>query len=73
MSKMVTDLDPARQIVAAALDMLASVSATTIAKKGEHLPSTLVDPFALRRLADLLEEYLPGSVAKVREANYRRR
>ena len=53
--------------------LIASVSADNLAKRGDRLHSTLVDPFAIRELADLVEELAPGAVAKIREYAAERR
>lgn len=64
-------LDPTRQALAEALDVCASVSKSNLAKRGELLPFTLVNPYALRRLADALEALVPGAIDSVREAHER--
>lgn len=45
-----------------AIAICASVSAENLARRGQSLPATLVDPFALRRLADHIERVLPGVI-----------
>lgn len=61
-----------RQALAEVLEIVASVSAANLADRGDSLAATKVDPFAVRRLADLVEEIVPGAVAKVREDQQRR-
>jgi hypothetical protein len=75
-------LSPEQKIHAIALDLVASVSASNLAKRPRNggLPSTLVDPFLVRELASALEELYPGVIERVRaerqqriDDNYRRR
>jgi len=61
-------LSPQQQIIASAIDVCASVSKANLAKTGDLLPSTLVNPFALRRLAAQIEALLPGAIDRVRRA-----
>ena len=57
-----------RKLLSLCFEIVASVSNANLAKRGTHLNSTLVDPFAIRELADMLEELSPGAADKVREA-----
>lgn len=66
-------LDPMRQALAEALDVCASVSKANLAKRGNILPWTIVEPYALRRLADALEVIVPGAIDSVRAEKDRRR
>lgn len=63
---MTTNDADVRTVLAAALEVCASVSKPNLARRGESLHSTLVDPFAVRRLAEALELLLPGAVDRVR-------
>jgi len=56
------------EIVRAAISVLASVSAANLANRGELLPRTLVNPYALRELADEVERRYPGIVDQTRNA-----
>lgn len=49
----------------AALHVCASVSEANLAKR-TALKQTLVDPYALRALADAVEVLFPGAIAEVR-------
>lgn len=50
----------------------ASVSADNLARRGDSLPATRVNPFALRRLADHIERVLPGAIETERAARTKR-
>lgn len=57
-----------RKLLALCFELVASVSPGNLAKRGERLPDTLVSPFAIRELSDLLEEWAPGAAQKIRDA-----
>jgi hypothetical protein len=57
-----------RRLLVACLDVLSSVSRANLAKRGDSLPATRVNPFALRRLADAVEEIIPGAIEVARGA-----
>jgi len=61
------ELGKERRMLALCLELVASVSPENLAKRGDRLPSTLVDPFAIRELADMIEELVPGAAQKVRD------
>jgi hypothetical protein len=57
-----------REIIALAVGLVASVSAANLKRRGQYLPSTLVNPFTLRELADAIEARYPGLIEKCRTA-----
>jgi len=66
-------LSPEKQLCAAILDVLVSVSTATLERnakahaRGESTSWTVVNPYALVRLQQKLEEVYPGALAKMRE------
>lgn len=46
--------------------IIAAEGRTADPDRGIFPSATLVDPYALRRLADVIEEVLPGSVDEIR-------
>ena len=66
--RQVTDL----QIIAAAVDVITSVSRQLLQRntrkliKGQHLASTVVDPYALVALAQVIEAHYPGVIERSR-------
>jgi len=67
---MAKKLTPREEIIARALDVLASVSKNrlTLAVSAKPQSSVLVNPFAFGRLAVEMEKVYPGAIAHVREA-----
>lgn len=62
--------DQIRDLLAAAIETCSSVSKANLARRGEYLPSTLVNPFSLRRLADAVEAIAPGAIDDVRDGKH---
>ncbi len=58
-------LTPDQKIIAIAVEVLASVSKANLARRGT-LPYTLVNPYALRDLADAIEARYPGVIDETR-------
>lgn len=67
------ELGDQRTMLGLCVALLASVSADNLAKRGDSLHSTLVDPFVIRELADLVEKVAPDAVQAVRDQMAARR
>lgn len=67
------ELGAQRMMLGLCVALIASVSPDNLARRGDGLHSTLVDPFAIRELADLVEQVAPGVVQDVRDQMAARR
>jgi hypothetical protein len=59
-------LDEQKKLLALCLDVLRSVSKANLARRGNSLSRTQVNPFAIRALADYVEKLIPGALDQAR-------
>ena len=67
------ELGDQRKLLGLCVALCASVSADNLARRGDSLHSTLVDPFVIRELADLVDRIAPDAVQGVRDQMAARR